>query len=104
MLLRKNGQKMPKDAQKNPVILSVGNGGAGDKAPCEERQAKGATLRLSGPRRQRPTIDEIIYGVLRNGHTKERIAESYPERRPMLFNRPGLRRGSLSYATPLQCF
>jgi hypothetical protein len=30
----KKRQSMPKDAQKKPVILSVGNGGARNKAPC----------------------------------------------------------------------
>jgi hypothetical protein len=81
----KKWAKHAKRCTEEPVILSVGNGGARNKAPYEERQAKGATLRLSGPRRQKKAIDRIIYGVLRNGRAKERIAESYPEKTTDVF-------------------
>ena len=69
-----------------PVILCVGNGDAGDKAPYEERQAKGATLRLSGPRRQKPAIDRIIYGVLENGRTKKHSKKLFRETTDVLIS------------------
>jgi hypothetical protein len=54
------------------------------KRRVEERQAKGATLRLSGPRRQGLAIDRVIYGCAEKLAVEKSIAEWLSQKRPML--------------------